>query len=340
MPIQVLWGDDFAGSDKAIESLVKDIIDPSWSSLNLSRLDGSEPAQVKQALEESQTPPFGSGGRIVLLKRSPICNNCPKELNDLFENIINLIPEKTYLILSNPSKPDKRLKSTKAIEKLAKDNKAIVKSYQLPAVWDKNGQKLLVENVANEFNLKISEDAIFSLVDSIGSDSKRLHSELEKLCLFIEAKNRAEEKSKSSKIITLEDINQLIHGRTTNSLEVGNQLINNELGNVISLLDSLLDKGEPGLRILATLTGQVRGCLWVSLLEKEGEQDVNKIAKTAGINNPKRIYIIRKQIKGKSPKQFLKLLNQLLEIEASLKRGALPKQAFRDGLLTESDEKA
>ena len=107
MPIQVLWGDDFAASDKAIKSLIGDIIDPSWSSLNLSRLDGSEPSQVKKALEESQTPPFGSGGRIVLLRRSPICNNCPKELHSLFENIINLIPDKTYLILCNSNKPDK-----------------------------------------------------------------------------------------------------------------------------------------------------------------------------------------------------------------------------------------
>ena len=337
MPIQVLWGDDFAASDKAIKLLIDDIIDPSWSSLNLSRLDGSDPSQVKQALEESQTPPFGSGGRIVLLRRSPIFNNCPQELHNLFENIINLIPEKTYLILCNSNKPDKRLKSTKAIEKLVKEKKAIVKSYQLPSLWDKNGQQLLIENAAKEFNLKLSRDAIFNLVEAIGTDSQRLYSELEKLALFINARNETEGKSKSGRLVTLEDISQLIHGRTTNSLEVGNQLIDDNLATVISLLDALLDKGEPALRILATLTGQIRGCLWVSLLEKEGEKDVNKIAKTAGINNPKRIYVIRKQIQGKSPKQFLKVLNQLLEIEASLKRGAFPKHAFRDGLLTERD---
>ena len=337
MPIKVLWGDDFAASDKAIKSLIDDVIDPSWSSLNLSRLDGSDPSQVKQALEESQTPPFGSGGRIVLLRRSPIFNNCPQELHNLFENIINLIPEKTYLILCNSNKPDKRLKSTKAIEKLVKEKKAIVKSYQLPSLWDKNGQQLLIENAAKEFNLKLSRDAIFNLVEAIGTDSQRLYSELEKLALFINARNETEGKSKSGRLVTLEDISQLIHGRTTNSLEVGNQLIDDNLATVISLLDALLDKGEPALRILATLTGQIRGCLWVSLLEKEGEKDVNKIAKTAGINNPKRIYVIRKQIQGKSPKQFLKVLNQLLEIEASLKRGAFPKHAFRDGLLTERD---
>ena len=50
------------------------------------------------------------------------------------------------------------------------------------------------------------------------------------------------------------------------------------------------------MRIVATLTGQIRGWLWVSLLEQQGERDVAVIAKAAGIGNPKRIYVMRKQL--------------------------------------------
>ena len=84
---------------------------------------------------------------------------------------------------------------------------------------------------------------------------------------------------------------------------------------------------------MATLTGQVRGWLWVSLLEQQGERDVAVIAKAAGIGNPKRIYVMRKQLQGRPPKRFLSLLGRLLEVEARLKRGSLPGDAFRDGLL-------
>ncbi|MCX5930423.1 MAG: DNA polymerase III subunit delta, partial [Cyanobacteria bacterium] len=71
----------------------------------------------------------------------------------------------------------------------------------------------------------------------------------------------------------------------------------------------------------------------VSLLESHGEQDVAVIAKAAGIGNPKRIYVMRRQIRGRSPARLLTLLAQVLEVEAALKRGAEPAEAFRDGLL-------
>jgi DNA polymerase-3 subunit delta len=87
------------------------------------------------------------------------------------------------------------------------------------------------------------------------------------------------------------------------------------------------------LRIVATLCGQIRGWLWVSLLDQQGESDVNAIAKAAGIGNPKRIYVMRKQIRGRKPARFLALLRQLLDVEAALKRGSDPGDAFRDGFL-------
>ena len=60
------------------------------------------------------------------------------------------------------------------------------------------------------------------------------------------------------------------------------------------------------------------------------------IAKAAGIGNPKRIYVMRKQIRGRRPGTFLALLAQLLEVEAALTRGTAPGDAFRDGFLLAS----
>ena len=63
-----------------------------------------------------------------------------------------------------------------------------------------------------------------------------------------------------------------------------------------------------------------------------------KIAKAAGIGNPKRIYVMRKQLQGRPPEQFLDLLGRLLEVEAALKKGVLPRNAFIDGLLKKTQE--
>ena len=79
MPIHLIWGDDAAARDRAINALIERVVDPSWSSLNLSRLDGADSGQSLQALEEARTPPLAAGERVVLLQRSPFCNACPAE---------------------------------------------------------------------------------------------------------------------------------------------------------------------------------------------------------------------------------------------------------------------
>ena len=75
---------------------------------------------------------------------------------------------------------------------------------------------------------------------------------------------------------------------------------------------------------------------WVHLLDSQGTQDVKEIAKLAGIANPKRIFIIRKQIQGKSLETLLELMKKLLKVEASIKSGTNPIDSFKDNLLTDS----
>jgi DNA polymerase-3 subunit delta len=177
-----------------------------------------------------------------------------------------------------------------------------------------------VQRTADALSLTVKPDAIDALVEAIGTDSARLESELRKLSL-------------RTTTITAALVTELVGGRATNALAVGDALLDGNAGEAIARWDALIEAGEPALRIVATLTGQIRGWLWVSLLEQQGEHDVAVIAKAAGIGNPKRIYVMRKQLQGRPPKRFLSLLGRLLEVEALLKRGALPGNAFRDGLL-------
>ncbi len=333
MPVYLIWGDDLAAREQSIKKLIEDIVDPVWLSINFSRLDGRDPSQASKALEEALTPPFGNGGRLVLVQSSPFCNGCSSNLAERFESCLGLLPEENYLVLSNINKPDGRLKTTKAIHKLVKSQLAMETKCLLPTVWDVAGQCVLVERIANNIGLKLSPEATNALVDAIGNDSSRITLELEKLSILSQS-NSNEFKSD---MISLNNVKALVEGISTNALQIGEALLECDLGKAFTRLHALLDSGEPALRIVATLSGQIRGWLWVSLLDEKGEKDVSLIAKAAGIANPKRIYVLRKQIQGHSPHRFLQMLVGLLEVEAALKRGVLPTDAFQDGLLSSPD---
>ena len=334
MPIHLLWGDDEAARNRATEALVDQLVDPTWSAINLSRLDGNDGAQAAQALEEARTPPFGSGARVVVVQRSPFCNQCPAELADQLERTLELIAPECHLVLVNPAKPDGRLRTTKTLQKLVKSGEATEKSFQLPAMWDGAGQLELMHRTAAELGLKLEPTAAEALAEAIGSDSARLASELEKLSLFAASAGTAGKPGNTRTApITLQAVQALVGGQSTNALAVGDALLAGKPADAIALVDALLTANEPALRIVASLTSQIRGWLWVAMLDQKGEQDVNAIAKAAGIGNPKRIYVMRKQIRGKRPSSFLRLLSQLLDVEAALKRGTDPGDAFRDGFL-------
>jgi DNA polymerase-3 subunit delta len=319
MPVHLYWGDDEAARSRALARGIDALVDPAWAAINLSRLDGSDPTQAAQALEEARTPPFGAGARVVVLQRSPFCQACPAELAAQLETALDLIPDDCHLFLLSDGKPDARLRTTKRLRAMAEEQ-----GFPLPAIWDGAGQLERVRSAARDRGLALAAGAAEALAEAIGSDGMRLASELEKLALH---------GGPGGGPITAEDVAALIGGQVTSSLAVGEALLGQRPAEAIALVDTLLAANEPALRIVAALASQIRGWLWVSLLERSGEHDVAVIAKAAGIGNPKRIFVMRKQIRGRTPDQLLALLRRLLDVEAALKRGTDPGDAFRDGFL-------
>ena len=336
MPIHLIWGDDYEASNREIEEIINTVIDPSWKSFNYSQIDGNDPKQNLRALEEVQSAPLGNGGRVILVRRSPFCNGCSIELANKLEQAIKLIPDNTHLILNNSNKPDKRLKITKLIDKNIQSNLlSKEKSFTLPLPWDINGQRNLVKNILFKLNLKMNHETIDLVVESIGNDSSLINTELQKLSLLSEAVDKNSNPNKPREI-SKELVTKLIQNNSTNALEIANLLLKGERIIALKKIQSLLNNGEPPLRLIATLTGQSRGWVWVHLLDSHGNKDVKEIAKLAGIANPKRIFVIRNQIQSKSLEELLEMMKNLLKIEASIKSGINPIDSFKDNLLTES----
>ena len=317
MPIHLYWGDDASARERAVQELIDAVVEPDWISLNLSRLDGNSSEQASQALIEARTAAFGSGGRLVMLQRSPFCERCPSDLAEQLEAALPLIPESSHLLLVSAGKPDARLKTTKALRKVATEKK-----FQLPAIWDGAGQVELVQRTAQDLGLSLERDAAQLLAETIGSNSTRLASELEKLSLYC-----------GEAAINAKAVSALAGPAQQNALSIGETLLRGDLGAALQQINELLASNEPALRLVASLISQLRGWLWVSLLGQQGEHDPAVIAKAAGIGNPKRIYVMRKQLQGIKPKRLLQLLRRLLEVEAALKLGTKPEDAFREGFI-------
>ena len=181
----------------------------------------------------------------------------------------------------------------------------------------------------------MNNETIDLIVESIGNDSSLINMELQKLTLLSEAVHKKINTNEPQEI-SQELVKKLIQNNSTNALEIANLLLKGDRILALTKIQSLLKNGEPALRLIATLTAQARGWLWVHILDSAGKQEVKEIAKLTGIANPKRIFVIRKQIQGKSLEALLELMRKLLKIEASIKSGTNPIDAFKDNLLTES----
>ena len=326
MPIIVIWGDDKLKCEGEIEKIITQNVSQTWRDLNTSKFNGDELTQVFQALDEVQTPSLGDGSRVILIKNNPIFNIKDELIHKKFEFIAPNIPDSTFLILQNTQKPDNRLKSTKFLKKLINDKKGREINYKLPDIWNSEKQIEYIENTCKNLNIKLEKDAPQAILESIGLDTLRLNNELEKVSLYITAK----QKNKNEIVISSDHIKRIFNDQQTNIFKIIDLLLNNNTYQSLVEISNLLNKGEPPLRLIAGLTSQLRMHTIVFLLDKE--QDISKISKIAGIVNPKRVYYLRKNVKHCSAKFLINMMIKLLNIESSLKRGNNPLNVFAENL--------
>jgi len=322
MPIQIIWGNDTKSCENEIENIINSNISKQWESFNLSKLDGNDENQVFKALEEMQNAPFGDGSRIILLKNNPIFNIKNDKFAAKFESSAQNIPDSTFLILFCINKPDARMKTTKFLKKLLKSKKAFESSYSLPDTWDYESQIRYVEEISKNLNINLDENAAQAIIESIGTESTKLDNELRKVVLYLSARN--------NNLLTVKDVELIFFEKQSNIFKIIDSLIEKKISQSLNDINTLINQGEPPLRLIAGLTSQIRIHTIVLLLSNEN--DLSKISQIAGIANPKRIFFIRKKIKHCDPKFLINLMIKLLEIEFFLKKGKNPINVFTENL--------
>ncbi|BAQ62582.1 DNA polymerase III delta subunit [Geminocystis sp. NIES-3708] len=319
MPIYLYWGEDDFAMSQAISTLKQDNLDPNWIQFNFDKFTGDKEDSILSALMQVMTPAFGIGSRFVWLFETNICQNCSEELLTQLQRTIPQIPESTHFLLTTSKKPDARIKSTKLINKYAK-----VVEFALISPWQTEILVKKVEEVAAEKQVRLTPEAIKILANCVGNDSRLLWQELEKLSIY---------QGNNQQLIDEETVKNLVNVSTQNSLQLAQAILGQNIPYALELVNDLITLNEPVLRIVATLVGQFRTWAIIKTMIELGEKDDKKIAESADISNPKRIYFLKQEIKNRSAKQLLSSLPILLELEASLKLGADPLNSLETKII-------
>lgn len=308
MAVYLYWGEDEFAIAQAVNALRQQVLDPDWSSFNFDRITPDQPDAPIQALNQAMTPPFGMGSRLVWLADTSLCQRCPDNIFAELERSLPNLPETSILLLTSSNKPDSRLKVTKLLQKHAQ-----IREFGVIPPWKTDLLVKQVQQAAKEVGVKLTNGAVELLAEAVGNDTRQLYSELEKLRLY---------GGKSKQPLNEAAIAALVTASTQNTLQLGAAIRQGQVAQALTLVTELLRRNEPALAIVKSLVGQFRTWLWVKLMTESGERDEQKIAQEAEINNPKRIYFLRKEVEPLSLAALLQSLPILLELEASLKLGA------------------
>jgi len=317
MSIYFYWGEDDYAIERAVAQLRDRVMDPNWASFNYTTYSESGADSVIKALNQAMTPAFGTGQRLVWLVNSNLCQQASQSLLAELERTLPAIPETSVLLLTSSSKPDGRLKSTKLLQKYAQ-----VQEFSLIPPWKTDLLVQRAKKTAAEVGVKLTDEAAELLVSSVGNNTRQLFNELEKLRLYA-----------IDRTVDVADVDALVRDNATNSLQLASAIASGDVGFALSSIASLIERNEPALKIVATLTGQFRTWLWVKLTIAAGVRDDREIARAAEVHNPKRIYFLRQEVAGLNLWQLRQTLPLLLELEVSLKQGAEEMSALSSKII-------
>jgi DNA polymerase-3 subunit delta len=322
VPVYLFWGDDTFRLQKSVQALQEHVLDPAWKSFNFDRVSGNPTAATEafiHGLNQVMTPPFGQGGRLVWLANPPLTGQESSLFVAELERTLPVLPATAHLLLTYEGKPDGRSKIVKGLQQ-----QGTVTEFSVPPPWKTEALQALVRQTAQEVAVSLTADAVDLLVEAVGSDTRLLFCELEKLKLFVSRPG------KPTSTVGVHEVTTLVGNTQHNSLALANAIRQGSTDKALQLVNDLLSQNEPGLRISATLVKQFRTWLWVKLMQVAGERDERIIAQAAEVANPKRIYFLSQDVKGLTPEQLQQALGLLLDLEVALKQG----QTVRETLYT------
>ncbi len=225
-----------------------------------------------------------------------------------------ILPETTVLIVLAEEVLDSNNALLKAAEKYGKVIQSVLPKGATLEKW--------ITQRAKSIEVKIAPDAVSMLANFIGNNLRLLANELDKLALYVG----------KGAMIKSEDVRLLsAHVQEARIFDLTDALAQRNRKQALNILHDLLADGEPPLKLIGTITSQVRSLLLVKELAQKGMRSP-QIASTLGVAP----FIADKslrQVGNFSVPQLESAYRQLLATDAALKRSRLTPEMALDLLV-------
>ena len=227
---------------------------------------------------------------------------------------VHFLPDSTVLVVV----VDEELSASSTLLKAAQEHGKVMQ-YTLPKGA---AVKTWIENRAKSSGVKITPEAVSMLADYIGNQLRLLANELDKLATY----------AGSGATIDADDVRKLSpQVQDARVFDLTDALAERNRKKALDLLHDLLADGEPPLRLISTITSQVRSLLLVKELAADGLR-VSQIVAATGMAP----FVAEKAVRqiGKfSSSQLEGAYRQLLATDAALKRSRMTPDMALDLLV-------
>ena len=306
-PLYLLYGTESFIINETKQKLVANVLTEEEMDFNFSVYDLEE-TPVEQAIEDAETFPFIGEKKLVILD-NPSFLTAEKAKDKVEHNLKKLelyiqdpAPYSIVVFAGSYAKLDERKKITKLLKKNAEAIEA--KKLNEPEL------KAWVREKVAESEVQIDEGAIDLLLALVGSDLMNLHSELDKLSLYV-ADSKRIDKGIVEKL-TSRSLEQ-------NVFELVEKVVQRKMDEAFRIYYDLRKQNEEPIKVLALLASQFRLIYQVKelLTRGYGQQQIAATIKT----HPYRVKLASGQARSFSEEGLGEIIKLLAQTDEQLKTG-------------------
>ena len=306
--IYVLYGNETFLLEQKLKDL-KEKYNISEEMMNLVVYDDPL-VQIKDVIEDCNTPPFLSEYKMVVLK-NPIFLTTQKipeknkqDLSVLEDYLSKPFEQTIFVIFSDVKNFDERKKIVKRLKKEA-----------VYVTLDELSEQQLTGTIRQAIKKRkclIEDDAMELLLSRVEHQLLKAMNEVEKLTLY-------------TSHIKIEDVRMLVSKPIEeNAFELVSAIMKKKQTLAIQIYKDLMIKNEEPVKLIVMIANQMRLLYQVKVLDRKGYND-QEIAKILAIN-PYRIKYLRQDARYFELDDLLAKLNDLAYLDKNIKQGLVEKR--------------
>ncbi|UOQ47394.1 DNA polymerase III subunit delta [Gracilibacillus caseinilyticus] len=318
-PVYYFYGTETYMIEALKQALISNGLEKEEKDTNFEVYDLEE-TSIQEVITDAETFPFFGERKIILATNASFLKAKPPKMevdhrpDVLIEYLENPAPYSIVVLIAPYEKVDER---KKVVKRLKKETKAV----SCEPLKERELQKVIT-SIANQHNVKLSEQVITYFINEIGTNMMIIHSEMEKLALYVGEGNE----------IRLEDAKLLLSSQeSSSSFKLMDAIMNNDLAKAIDITKDLEKMNEEPIALIALIASQYRTLMHVKILKQKGYTQ-QQMASQLKVHPYVAKLSMQRQAKFQL-KELKRAIDLLTETDAQIKSGRMDKSLAFELLL-------